>query len=194
MKLSFNPETFWAAVSAVGTIVAVFAAIRIPKKIANQQNKIALFEKRLECYTILNSLMQLSEELSDLDSYHEISATFSYWVSPKHKIKYYNPIDKNKMQIIKLDQYLSTEAMLEAYKKTIYSGEFIFSNYDVDSAIKLIDSAYAINEAFNSSAITTDMSAEASVIKIKDDFVSNCEYFSKNYMQQIKSDLNLIKQ
>lgn len=183
----------WDMVSAIGTIAAVFTAILIPWKIAKHQSDIALFEQRLECYTILNSLLKLSDNLKDLNSCHEISSTFSYWVSPKYKIKYYNSIDENKMQIIKLDQYLSTESMLEDYKKILYSGEFIFSNYNVESAIKLVDSAYLINEAFNSYNIKSCAGDEESLIKIKEDFVSNCENFYDTYMSKIKSQLNLIK-
>lgn len=56
-KFTYAPEleNSWAAISTVaawaGVIVssaAVFAAIQIPKKIAAQQNKIALFDKRYE--------------------------------------------------------------------------------------------------------------------------------------------------
>lgn len=183
----------WDMVSAIGTIAAVFTAILIPWKIAKHQSDIALFEQRLECYTILNSLLKLSDSLKNLNSYHEISSTFSYWVSPKYKIKYYNSIDENKMQIIKLDQYLSTETMLEDYKKILYSGEFIFSNYDVESAIKLVDSAYIINEVFNSYNIHSYSDDKENVIKIKDDFVNNCKKFNDTCMSQIKSQLNLIK-
>lgn len=61
-RLSYNPqlENSWDAISAcaswVGVIastVAIFVAIRIPQKIAEQQNKIALYEKRFAVYDVL---------------------------------------------------------------------------------------------------------------------------------------------
>ena len=37
-------------ISVIISAFALFAAIRVPKKIAENQNKIALFEKRYECF------------------------------------------------------------------------------------------------------------------------------------------------
>ena len=39
-----------AIVSVIASIIAVFVAIRVPKTIAENQNKIALFEKRYELF------------------------------------------------------------------------------------------------------------------------------------------------
>lgn len=39
-----------SVVSVTASFAAVWAAIQVPQKIAEQQNKIALFEQRLECY------------------------------------------------------------------------------------------------------------------------------------------------
>ena len=56
-RISYAPglENSWDAVSAVAawagvfsSFIAIWFAIQVPKKIAEQQNKIALFEKRLE--------------------------------------------------------------------------------------------------------------------------------------------------
>lgn len=56
-RITYAPdlENSWDAVSAFATwfgvamsFVAIMVAIRIPKEIANRQDKIALFEKRME--------------------------------------------------------------------------------------------------------------------------------------------------
>lgn len=39
-----------SAVSVIASFVAIWYAIQVPKKIANRQDKIALFEKRYECF------------------------------------------------------------------------------------------------------------------------------------------------
>lgn len=59
----------WLAVcvslmSAVISGVAIWFAVRVPKKIAEQQNKIALFEKRYHAYTSLLTLQRFSSALN----------------------------------------------------------------------------------------------------------------------------------
>lgn len=58
----------WASVviaiaSTIASFLAVWFAIRVPKKIAEQQNKIALFEMRYEVFEAYNSLKTFSELL-----------------------------------------------------------------------------------------------------------------------------------
>lgn len=78
-RITYAPEmeNSWNAISAVatwtGTIIAmasttasflaVWFAIQVPKKIAEQQNKITLFEKRYEVFEIYNSCKVFSEML-----------------------------------------------------------------------------------------------------------------------------------
>ena len=61
-RITYAPalENSWDAISAVATWVsvvlsgvAIYFAVLIPKKIANQQNRIALFERRLDFYNVL---------------------------------------------------------------------------------------------------------------------------------------------
>lgn len=74
-RITYAPEleNSWNAVSAVATCVGVLAsfiaiwfAIRVPKKIAEEQNKIALFEKRYEFYYVLLKCKTLSNGLQNL--------------------------------------------------------------------------------------------------------------------------------
>lgn len=71
-RITYAPklESSWDAVSAVATWAGVFAsvfaiifAIRVPKKIAEEQNKIALFEKRYEMFSVLSKWKFLSENI-----------------------------------------------------------------------------------------------------------------------------------
>jgi|GEM_PF-3825032 len=50
-------------VGAVGSIAAVWAAVQIPKKIADRQDKIALFEKRVEAYEVVSETFAFSWRL-----------------------------------------------------------------------------------------------------------------------------------
>lgn len=71
-KITYAPEmeNNWDAVSAVAACMGVFAsfvaiwfAIRVPKKIAEAQNKIALFEKRHDAYSSILSLEVFANSL-----------------------------------------------------------------------------------------------------------------------------------
>lgn len=71
-RISYSPEleSSWDAVSAVAawasvilaiagviaSFVAIWCAIQVPKKIAEEQNKVSLFEKRYEAYSSILSL------------------------------------------------------------------------------------------------------------------------------------------
>src|SRR5699024_5008545 len=55
----------WAGVvvsicSVIASIIAIRAAIKVPQKIANQQNRISLFEKRFHIYELLTFLCTFS--------------------------------------------------------------------------------------------------------------------------------------
>lgn len=58
----------WAGVivafsSVVASFLAIWYAIRVPQKIAEQQNKIELFEKRYEIYMSISKMMQVTEQI-----------------------------------------------------------------------------------------------------------------------------------
>lgn len=65
-RITYSPEldNNWDAVSAcaswvgvIASFVAIWFAIRVPKKIADRQDKIALFEKRYQVYNLFKKLM-----------------------------------------------------------------------------------------------------------------------------------------
>ena len=71
-RITYAPEleNSWDAVSAVAawvgacaSFVAIWFAIQVPKKIAEQQNKIALFEKRYAVFTVFYQWYYLSQEI-----------------------------------------------------------------------------------------------------------------------------------
>ena len=43
--------------------IAIIVAVQVPKKIAKQQDKISLFEKRYECYTVIQKILVISEQI-----------------------------------------------------------------------------------------------------------------------------------
>lgn len=55
-------------ISVIISAFALFAAIRVPKKIAENQNKIALFEKRYEMYKTLYPIINFGESLMKIET------------------------------------------------------------------------------------------------------------------------------
>lgn len=69
-RITYAPEleNSWSAISAVAswagvvaTVIAIIVAIQIPQKIADNQNKIALFDKRYEVYDTIMRLVSFSK-------------------------------------------------------------------------------------------------------------------------------------
>ena len=69
-RITYAPdlENSWSAISAVAswagvtaTIAAIIVAIQIPQKIADNQNKIALFDKRYKLYDTIMRLVSFSQ-------------------------------------------------------------------------------------------------------------------------------------
>lgn len=80
-RITYAPdlENSWDAVSAfaawagvVTSSVAIIIAILIPKRIAVRQDKIALFEKRLEIYDLLSSCSSSANILKVVDNNEDI--------------------------------------------------------------------------------------------------------------------------
>ena len=66
-------------ISAVGIVfsgIAIWTAVLVPKKIAEQQNKITLFEKRFEFYDILCRCINFSTMIRNIQTNREIRLFF----------------------------------------------------------------------------------------------------------------------
>ena len=96
-RITYAPalENSWEAISGVAawvsilvsvasvgaSFVAVWAAIQVPKKIAEQQNKIALFEKRLQCHKMLSCLLAFSDYICKTDNtYNQVFFALSVFL------------------------------------------------------------------------------------------------------------------
>lgn len=80
-RITYAPEleNSWDAISAVATwfgvvisvigviasFIAIWYAIQVPKKIADRQDKIALFEKRYECFQFFSKCVSLFSSLAN---------------------------------------------------------------------------------------------------------------------------------
>lgn len=84
-RITYAPEleTSWECVSAiasligaVGTVAAVWFAIQVPKKIAEEQNRIELFEKRYQVYNALFKFNILARALLEFSQTSEQAIKF----------------------------------------------------------------------------------------------------------------------
>ena len=78
-RITYSPtlENNWEAISACAAWAAVFVsglaiwyAIQVPKKIAEEQNKISLFEKRYEFYIAFCKCVSFAETIKDINDNH----------------------------------------------------------------------------------------------------------------------------
>ena len=109
-RITYAPEleNSWEAVSAVATCVGVLAsfmaiwfAVQVPKKIAEQQNKIALFEKRHKLYKQFAELYDFSLSVGDAYGFEKIQKLFFKYYGPWNNDNLYNSEEVHK-RIIKI--------------------------------------------------------------------------------------------
>lgn len=84
-KITYAPqlENDWNAISACASWVgvaaslgAILVAIRIPKVIAERQDKIALFEKRFAFYDTLNRCINFTRIIGNIQTHRELQVFF----------------------------------------------------------------------------------------------------------------------
>ena len=104
-------------ISVIISAFALFAAIRVPKKIAKSQNDIALFEKRYQLYKSLLPLVEFGNKLSEI-SEKELKNMDAKTRARLYLLKYLEAISFNSDEIIDIalnfkckdrDEYKSLE-------------------------------------------------------------------------------------
>ena len=129
-RITYAPEleNSWEAVSAVAawagvvvSFVAICFAVQVPKKIAEQQNKIALFEKRLEFYLTLKKLESISVSMNNLkEPINNKSIQNVFVLTFTQEPKLYVEYDRDGI-------YDKTAKYLIEIKSILDSGPFLFS-------------------------------------------------------------------
>lgn len=188
-RITYAPEieNSWNAVSAVATCVGVLAsfiaiwfAIRVPKKIAEEQNKIALFEKRFTCYSLIQSFLACAQQLEDIASKKEIQTLFRVYFG-------------DSKEIVENGSPASFMILIKQKEQVIISGEFLFEHYNTEllqaimnEAIDLIRlSAYHSQEEKEEKPLS-----EKLILSIKD-YSKKCKEFEDNYLVFLEEELQL---
>lgn len=110
------------------SVVAVIFAACVPKKIADRQDKIALFDKRIQCLKGMLTIVGLSDYINKHTScYRDVILAFRIFLD-------FPEISDRKKHFVKnLSNYLlsfQTDAM---------SGEYLFDNFDAGLVEKACD-------------------------------------------------------
>ena len=130
-----QPISISDIVSLVLASISVFAAIFVPYKIMEKQNKIAVFEKRFEIYCIIEKIINFSNAIEKLktlpDKQNPDEIELSYcnlqiWFSMFNKANSYEEtIPKDFLRSVKtLDEILTIQSTL--LKSTSFLSELNF--------------------------------------------------------------------
>ena len=173
-------EVIVAIISVIASFMAVWYAIQVPQKIAERQDRIALFEKRCECYTIVQSLLVCASQLMDAKTNKGVQVAFRIYMD-----------DPENIQSV---QNISTFTLrLKRNERIVVSGAFLFSVYNVDALQKIIDTGIelimaakitAVNEADN---LLSDHASE-----LKQEYIQLCHQYRENgYVVEMEKELKL---
>ena len=176
-RITYAPEleSSWDAISSVAAWAGVFAsvlaiifAIRVPKKIAEEQNKIALFEKRFQCFQLLERFIKLAEYIEEVDITKDLPDTVFFIV-----------FDFTKKEKIYSENFLAK--MLE-YRSTIHQMRFLFNNIDKDDIYKL----YSAFHQFIGSILDED-----NIPEMFNSYKESVDYFMEKYRKTIFEQLEI---
>lgn len=176
-RITYAPElkNNWDAISAVATWAGVFAsvfaiifAIRVPKKIAEEQNKIALFEKRFHCFQLLERFIRLAGYIEDEGITKDIQDAVFFIV--------FDFIKKEKA-----DLDIFAKKMLE-YKTIIYQMNFLYNNINKSDLVEL----YSAFHRFIKSILDED-----NIPEMFNSYKESVDYFMEKYRKTIFEQLEI---
>lgn len=174
----------WVSVviSLIGVVlsfVAIIVAARVPIKIAKQQDKIGLFEKRYECYTVIQKILVISEQIKPCTTKMAVVSAFKLWFG-------------DKKDFAKNESYKEYVIVLKSEEVKLVAGQFLFPEYDAEMLSEIINEATTLIEACSVHSTTEKegpYSREAGISK--DRFCALCDQFKEKYVKQIESELQL---
>lgn len=187
-RITYAPEleTSWECVSAIGTwagvitsFIAIMVAVQIPSKIADRQDKIALFEKRYACYVTIQNLLLCAKQMETATVNKEIQAAFRVYMDEPDRLAD--------------DMYAAIFAVkLKQKQAIIVSGDFLFSSYNVELLQKIIDVGIdLIIESAKHSAKADDVPLSAQVEQLKTKYCKLCKEYSGTYIELMEKELQL---
>ena len=152
-RITYAPEleNSWDAISATSTVIsaivsiigvsasfaAIWYAIQVPKEIADRQDKIALFEKRLTCYEMLETQRLLYFSIKNEDKIDLIKSGVALAYGADcfydfNKINFPILVDKISNQCTQMSFLFDGIKYKEANELAVAFGAFISTLYSAD--------------------------------------------------------------
>ena len=132
----------WAAViiAGFGAAISVYYAIQVPKKIAEEQNRIALFEKRYEIFQFYERCFDFRERIIKHDEIDDLRKDCMMFFDESNYSELTKDIIRNKIfkieytlhQLVFLFPVISDDLTSELYEK-LYKAILQILNEDADS-------------------------------------------------------------
>ena len=158
-------------ITIIVSAVALIFAIRIPRKIAEEQNKIALFEKRYNIFQFYEKCVSFSNALKRSETLDEIkrSCDFSFEIKCEQT-------DFNEMMLL-----------LEKFEYTAHQLHFLFPGIIDEDA----NSLYLALYHFILQMVEVDKVVVRDISGAKNTYISEMENFKKKYEKIIFEQLEL---
>lgn len=187
-RITYAPdlEHSWDAVSAfaawggvIMSFIAIMVAIWIPKKIADRQDKIALFEKRLECYSTLQTIFVFARHISELNKKKGIQAAFKFYFGEASLFT-------------QTQNYTWYSITLKRQEPIIVGGLFLFPKYNEEELQNLLMDIIKLSELV---AVKTKEEAEQPISDIaqtlKEKICNTCSNLEKTLIPLMEKELQL---
>lgn len=180
-RITYNPqlENSWSAIDAVGgwvssiiSGVAIWFAVSVPKHIAQDQNNIALFEKKFASYSVFLKYTSFAETIRNIKTRDQLRRAFSL-----NFMEHGDVTDlKELILIIKNDE------------KQLMSGLFLFSNFcDGKTIHNILKEILEVANLMQNEEINFSEKDKNKVTI----FCDNCKLFTKNYMGEMRKQLTI---
>lgn len=187
-RVTYAPdlENSWDAVSSFAawagvllSFIAIMTAIWTPKKIADRQDKIALFEKRMECYSTIQNIFAFARQISVFKSNQAIQTAFKM---------YFGDAD-----LFSENQSFTWYAItLKRQEPIIVEGAFLFPEYNLEI---LQDLLINIIELSRLVAVKTKEEAEQPISNIaqtrKNEICNTCSDLEDTLIPLMEKELQL---
>ena len=183
-------ETSWDAVSGfaawfgVGVSIlsaaASFFAIWFAVRVADQQNQIALFEKRYECWTEIQNLWACARWIKETGTNQGIYLGFRIYFSETKKI------------ITEDEEPIGFALQFNREQEIVSTGIFLFSYYDAELLKKIISVGFnLIIEVSEHLSEKEENNISEKAETLMNEFYNLCEKYVNTYLEKMQQELQL---
>lgn len=217
-RITYAPdlENSWEAISAVAawagvitsiaavgaSFAAVWFAIRVPKEIAEQQNKIALFEKKYSVYSSLLLIKNFSGLINNDCFKDNIPDNQGYIWHPSAKVElyltYFGTVFGSKPELqekgINLQSVSRTIALLKKHEVEVKKLPllFMFAKENKDEITKELDAFFEPLFLFITDITTYRIDVNCEIDDMnRQKFISAVNSFCDKYADKIESEIEL---